>query len=230
MTDLLTGVHPAPAGLLLGAAGAAAGALARWVLGRLRRGARVRAPVCELAVGGAWAVTGGCWAAGFLPPAWVPVLLGLGWLGVAAGCVDLRHHRLPDALTLPALPVALALLLPLGAAAVARGALGAAVALGAHGALHLALPRAMGAGDVKLAGALGAVLAASSWPALVLAAALAAVFTGVAVVAGLAGGRLRRGAGVPHGPSMLLAGWLVSMGGAMGGVLGGPSPHLAGAG
>ena len=48
--------------------------------------------------------------------------------------------------------------------------------------------------------------------------------------AGPAWGWRPGGSAVPHGPSMLLAGWLVSMGGAMGGVLGGPSPHLTGAG
>jgi leader peptidase (prepilin peptidase)/N-methyltransferase len=157
-----------------------------------------------------WAGTVSAWASGVLPTAWVPVLLGLGWLAVAAGAVDVTHRRLPDALTLPALPFALLFLLPLGADVVLRGAAGAAVAAGAHAAVHLLGRRAMGAGDVKLAAPLGAVLAAAGWPALVLAGLLAAVVTGALGAAGLATRRLRRGAALPHGPSMLVAAWLVT--------------------
>jgi leader peptidase (prepilin peptidase)/N-methyltransferase len=198
------------AGICAGAAGAAAGGGARLLLGQLRRGARIAPPWCEIAAGVLWAAVAAAWAVGVIPAAWVPALLGLGWFGVAAGGVDLAHRRLPDALTLPALPVALLLLLPLGPTAVMHGLAGAALAVGAHGAVHLVVPRAMGAGDVKLAAPLGAVLAAAGWPALVLAALLAAVLTAVLGVAGLATRRLGRRAALPHGPSMLAATWLVT--------------------
>ena len=70
----------------------------------------------------------------------------------------------------------------------------------------------MGGGDVKLAGPLGAVLAAAGWPALVLAALAAALLTGgIALVAALLRGLDERRAAVPHGPSMLGAGWLVTL-------------------
>jgi leader peptidase (prepilin peptidase) / N-methyltransferase len=202
--------------LLFAMAGAGAGAAARWWLARMRRGTRVRAPVCEVAVGLIWAGSGGLWVVGAVPGSWVPALLGLGWLGVAAAAVDIRHRRIPDALTLPALPVAFALLAPLGPGVVARAAAGAVVAVAAHAALHLAVPRAMGAGDVKLAAPLGAALAASSWPALLLATGLAALITGVAAAVLLATGRVGRGAALPHGPSMLVAGWVVVAGAAVG--------------
>jgi leader peptidase (prepilin peptidase) / N-methyltransferase len=198
------------AGLGAGVAGAAAGGVARRLLGRLRRGARIPMPWCEIAVAVLWAAVAAAWAVGAVPAAWVPVLLGLAWFGVAAGAVDLAHRRLPDALTLPAFPAALLLLLPLGPTAVLHGLAGAALAAGAHGAVHLLAPRAMGAGDVKLAAPLGAVLAAGGWPALVLAALLAAVLTAVLGVAGLATRRLGRRAALPHGPSMLAATWLVT--------------------
>ena len=94
----------------------------------------MRAPVCELAVGALWAATGCLWGAGQLPSAWLPALLGLGWLGVAAGVVDVRHRRLPDALTAPAACLAPLGLLPLGAGAVGRGLLGALVAVVGYGA------------------------------------------------------------------------------------------------
>lgn len=190
--------------------GLGAGAGARVLIGRLRRGARVRPPWCELAVAAAWAVTGAAWASGGLPARWVAVLLGLGWLGVALAAVDVAHRRLPDALTLPALPAAVVLVAPLGPAAVVRGLGGAGVAVGAHALLRWYAPRAIGGGDVKLAAPLGVVLAAASWAALVPAALLAAVFTAVAAVVCVVTRRVGRGAAVPHGPSMLLATWLVA--------------------
>jgi len=195
--------------------GVLAGAGARWLLGRLRRGAQVRPPGCEVGVAAVWGATGAAWTAGLVPPAWLPVLLGLGWLAIAAAAVDLAHHRLPDVLTLPALPAALLLLVPLGAGAVARGVAGAGIAVAAHAALHLLAPGAMGAGDVKLAAPLGAVLAAVSWPALVLAAVLAALITGCVAIVGSCTRRLARGAAVPHGPSMLIAAWIVASGAAI---------------
>lgn len=194
--------------LTLGAAGVLAGATARVLLARLRRGARVRAPACEFAVGAAWAACGAGWAAGVVPPGWVPVLLGLCWLGVAAGAVDLVHHRLPDAIVLPALPVVLVLLVPVGGEAVLRGVVGAVLAAGAHAVWHVLAPRSLGAGDVKLAAPLGAASAAAAWPAPALAAVLAALLTGVAALAavGLARARGRpRPTAVAHGPSMLAA-------------------------
>jgi leader peptidase (prepilin peptidase)/N-methyltransferase len=212
--------------LLLAVSGVVAGVAARRLLRRLRRGARVPPPWCELGIASAWGATGAAAGAGAVPAGWIPVLLGLGWLGMAAAAVDVLHHRLPDALTLPALPAALVLLLPLGPAAVVRGAAGAGVAVAAYAALHLATPGAMGAGDVKLAAPVGAVLAAAGWAALVLAALVAAVFTG-GVALGVAlrrtrdvqtktaeprreGTYARRGA-VPHAPSMLAAGWIVAL-------------------
>ncbi len=197
-------------------AGYGAGTLARLLLARLRRGALIGPPWCELAVGVLWVVTGIQWVYGPLPARWLPVLLGLGWLAVAAAAVDLRHRRLPDALTLPALPAALVLLVPIGTDAVLRALLGAVVLAGAHAALHLAAPRAMGAGDVKLAAPLGAALAASSWPALPLGALVAALLTGLVATLGVTLGLLTRGDALPHGPSMLVAGWLVVAGSATG--------------
>jgi len=190
--------------------GLLAGAGARLLIGGLRRGARVRPPWCELAVALAWSATGAGWVLDRLPPAWVPVLLGLAWLGAALAAVDIARHRLPDALTLPALPVAMLLVAPLGPAAVLRGLAGAGVAAGAHALVRWCAPRAVGGGDVKLAAPLGAVLAAGSWAALAPAALLAGMLTTVAAVVGLLTGRIARGGSVPHGPSMLLAAWLVT--------------------
>jgi leader peptidase (prepilin peptidase)/N-methyltransferase len=221
-------LHPVLLTATLAALGLPAGAIARRLLARLRRGARVHPPWCELGVAVAWALSGVATSTGALAWRWLPVLLGLGWLAVAAGTVDLIHHRLPDALTLPALPLALLLLAPVGAEAVLRGLAGAGAAVAAYAALHLVAPAAMGAGDVKLAAPLGAVLAAASWPALALGAAVAALLSGGSAVvllgcgdhaAVVRGGRARRAlagrcglrrVALPHGPSMLVATWLVA--------------------
>ena len=196
---------------IAGTAGLGAGAVARWLLARLRRGTRVRAPACELANGGLWAVTGCLWGAGRLPSAWLPVMLGLGWLGVAACVVDIRHRRLPNALTGLAACFAPLGLLPLGSGAFGRGLLGGLAAVISYGVVHLLRPNALGAGDVKLAAPLGAVLGAASWAALAAAAVLAAVLTGIVGLVVACARRVPPGAGVPHGPSMLGAAWLVTL-------------------
>ncbi|MFC5236405.1 prepilin peptidase [Pseudonocardia zijingensis] len=210
-------------------AGVWAGAGARVLLRRMRRGTRIPPPWCELGVAVLWAATAVAGTVGGLPVRWVPVVLALGWLVVAAGAVDLRHRRLPNTLTVPALPAALLLLLPVGPQAAVRGAAGAAVAVAVHAAVHLADRRAVGAGDVKLAAPLGAVLAAVAWPALALAALLAALLTaagaamsapagvgagarsGVAAGAGGVLARAGQARTVPHGPSMLVSCWLVAV-------------------
>jgi leader peptidase (prepilin peptidase)/N-methyltransferase len=183
-------------------AGGVAGAGARLLLGRLRRGVAVRVGCCEVLLGGLWAATGLAWASGSLSGRLLPLLLGLAWLGVAAGAVDVLRRRLPNALTVPAIPAGLLLLAPIGPAAVARGVAGAAVGLSAYGALHLVRPASLGAGDVKLAGSLGAVLAGVSWPAAALAAVLAGLLT-------VALALVTRRATVPHGPGMVTAAWAV---------------------
>jgi len=149
-----------------------------------------------------WAViagTGAAWAAasatvGVSGTTWLPALLVLTGLAVPLVAADLRHRRLPDILTLPAYPLVLATAPHPGAAL-----LGAVVFGGAHLLVHLLRPRAMGAGDVKLAGALGAVLGGIGWLAYPAAAVLAALVT-----TGLAATRRWRD-GVPHGPGLLVA-------------------------
>jgi leader peptidase (prepilin peptidase)/N-methyltransferase len=203
--------------LAYGGVGVVAGAAARRLLAGMRRGTRVRAPVCELATGGLWAVIGGLWAAGRLPSAWLPALLGLAWLAVAAGLVDVRHRRLPDTLTAPAACLAPLSLLPLGLVAVGRGLLGALVAVTGYGLVHLLRPAALGLGDVKLAAPLGAVLGAASWAALAIAAVLAAALTAAVGLLLVGLGRAPPSAVVAHGPSMLAAAWLVILATAAGG-------------
>lgn len=181
-----------------GAAGATCGAAIRVLLRRVPRGARLPAGSCELPLAALWAAAGWVWLGGAAPTGLLPLLLGLGVLGAAAGPVDVRHHRLPDALTLPAVPIVLALLVPLGPAALARGVAGMVLAVLVYGLVHLIGPAALGAGDVKLAGSLGAATAGAGWAQAMLAVAAAGVLSALAAV-------LTRREEVPHGPAMLIA-------------------------
>jgi leader peptidase (prepilin peptidase)/N-methyltransferase len=176
-------------------------------------------------------------AFGGVPAGWLPVPLALAWFGVLLAATDLECRRLPNALTLPAYPVMAALLCVTawygpGTALGVRAVGGALLFGGAHAVVHLVSPRSLGAGDVKLAGVLGAVLAAVSWSALALGALLAALCTaGYAAVRALPRRRLghpvrqpsERGLAaldptLPHGPGLLAAAWLVAL------CAGAPSP------
>ncbi|CAN5831665.1 A24 family peptidase [soil metagenome] len=123
------------------------------------------------------------------------VVVLAGWL-VALSVVDLREHRLPNALTLPGFVVILAVALVAGRG---TGALLGAVALaGLYLVLHLLSRDGMGAGDVKLALGLGAVTGAFGVDVWVVAALAAPLCTAVL-------GLVTRVRVLPHGPSMCLA-------------------------
>lgn len=108
--------------------------------------------------------------------------------------IDVTRHRLPDALTLPACLVA----------AVACVFEPSGIWGFMWPACYLLVGRGIGGGDIKLALPLGVAVAVLAGPAAVIAAmALAALFTVVVAAA------LRRKA-IPHGPSMILAAWLVT--------------------
>jgi leader peptidase (prepilin peptidase)/N-methyltransferase len=217
-----------PGALLTVVAFALAGGLIgigiRMLLSRLRRGARVRPGGCESVLAMLWCTAGAGWVSGLVPGNRVPLLLGVGWLAVAAGSVDLLHRRLPDALTVPAVPIGLLLLVPLGPAAVGRGFAGAALGFVVYAVVHVLAPADLGAGDVKLAGSLGGVLAGLSWSAMAVAAVVAALLSAASAPAaslrhpsmGFTTARAppdppehRVRSTVPHGPSMLAATWLV---------------------
>ncbi|WP_367137689.1 prepilin peptidase [Saccharothrix sp. HUAS TT1] len=175
-----------------------AGALGALLLRRLPRGADVHPLWCAAPTAVLWFTA---WA--LAPPHLLPVSLLLAWLGVLLVVTDLRCRRLPDALTLPAYP-AVGVALWLGGADLWRAAAGCLLFGGCHLAVRLLSPSAMGGGDVKLAGPLGAVLASVSWTALPAAAVLASAVT-------LALGLRWRSGGVPHGPGLLAATWAVSL-------------------
>jgi leader peptidase (prepilin peptidase) / N-methyltransferase len=175
-----------------------AGALGAQLLRLLPRGANVRLLWCAVPTAVLWFVA---WA--LAPPRWLPVPLLLSWLGVLLVVTDLRHRRLPDALTLPAYP-AVGVTLWLCGADLWRALAGCLLFGGFHLLVHVLARSAMGGGDVKLAGPLGAVLASVSWLALPVGALLAGAIT-------LLLSLWQPTDTVPHGPGLLAATWLVAV-------------------
>ncbi|WP_246365095.1 prepilin peptidase [Kibdelosporangium persicum] len=139
-----------------------------------------------------------------VPITWLPVILTLAWFAVLLTTTDLLHGRLPDALTISAYPVFGVLLAFAGS--LERALVGAVLFLCLHATAHRLAPDALGGGDVKLSGSLGAILGAVGWFALSIGLALAAFFT-LALRAVSLG---RYGDRVPHGPGLLAATWLLA--------------------
>lgn len=130
----------------------------------------------------------------------IAVALFVAWC-VALCRFDVRERRLPNVLTLPVASLALAVALWQTFDGAPSALLGAAIWTVVNGAAFLA--RGMGAGDVKLAPTLGAVVGGTAGVPGVLVAVLAA--QAITVVWAL----VARGRTVPHGPAMIGAAWCV---------------------
>jgi len=137
----------------------------------------------------------------------LPAYLCFAGIGVALALIDLDVRRLPNVIVLPAYPV-LALLLAIDTDphALLRAGAGAAALFGFYLVVALVAPGAMGFGDVKLAGVIGAMTGYLSWGALLIGAFLGFLFGAVAGVALMAAGRAARKTALPFGPFMILGG------------------------
>ena len=161
-----------------------------------------------------WALAGWRTETGHLPWWWLPIPLVAAWFTVTLTVTDLKHRRLPNALTLAAYP-ATAAATTLAATQsgwhVMEGALLGAAALGTtYLAIHLVNPTAMGGGDVKLSGSQGAVLGAVGWPAVLVGTTLAALLTLALHAAAPKHQRTTWRTGIPHGPALLAATYLIA--------------------
>lgn len=144
-------------------------------------------------------------------PAFLALAAGL----VALSVIDFEHFLLPNRIVYP-LALATITLLTVAAlgdddwTALGRALLGGGVAMFALGLLHLASPRSMGFGDVKLAFVLGLALGWLGWGELVLG--LFCGFLAGAVVGGALIVLRRRGRRdhLPFGP-FLAFGTLVAL-------------------
>ena len=160
-----------------------------------------------------------------LSPA-LPAFCYLAAIGVPLAVIDARSQRLPDALTLPSYPVALALLgfaallLPGGAGHFVGALAGLALACGVFLFQVFLYPAGLGWGDVKLAGLLGLYLGwlgggwlGGSWldqGTLIAGLFLGYLFAAAAGLALIAARRASRKSRLPFGP-YLLAGALTAI-------------------
>ena len=132
----------------------------------------------------------------------------LGALGVALAAIDLSVQRLPDRLTLPGIPVLLALLGLAAAAghdggALVRALLAGVALAGVYLLLALLRPGQLGGGDIKLAALAGLALSWLGWPAVITGAALGFALSAVVSLALLAARRVTLHSAISFGPFML---------------------------
>lgn len=197
---LLRVLVPALLGVLLGAG-------TRWLAAHLRRGAVLPPGSVEIPTGLLAAVAGllvwphptvwFCW--------WITAF------GVVLAAIDLRHHRIPDAISYPVMvgTAGLCLLLapqlaPGHSGTVLLRAFIAAVVVGLIFALPAVFaPGAMGWGDVKLAVSLGATLGAVSWDSVLSALLITFVSAGLVAILGLAFRRLAARSAIAFGPFLV---------------------------
>jgi leader peptidase (prepilin peptidase) / N-methyltransferase len=181
-----------------------------WLLlrGRCRQcgaGISVRYPLVELGC----ALLFGVLALRFGLDWALPAYLYLAAVGLALALIDIDVKRLPNVLTYPSYPVALALL---GGAALLgsesgsflRAVLGGIAAFVFYFLLALVYPAGMGLGDVKLSGVLGLYLGWLGWGVLALGLFLGFLLGGLLGVMLIALRRGGRKSKVPFGPFMLL--------------------------
>jgi leader peptidase (prepilin peptidase)/N-methyltransferase len=144
----------------------------------------------------------------------LPAYLVLGAGLVTLTVVDLRHQLLPRRIVFP---VGMATVALLAVAAVAtdagdnfvRAVACAAGAYLAFGLLRLANPRALGGGDVTLAGLLGLALGWYSVAAAVSGLAAGAVLAALFAVVALATRRISRSSALTYGPFLVTGALLV---------------------
>jgi len=165
----------------------------------------IRYPLVELATGALYVAFG----LRFGIHADLPAYLYLAAVGIALAMIDIDVLRLPDVLTLPSYPVALALL-AIPAVVDSRGedylrcvlAMLALVAF--YGLVWFIHPAGMGRGDVKLSGVVGIYLGWLGWGQVAVGAFSAFLVGGivsVVIILAAGGGRKTK---VPFGPFMLV--------------------------
>ena len=170
-----------------------------------RRPISARYPLVELATAALFAAA----ALRFGPDAALPAYLVLFAAIVAIAAIDLEHFIVPNRIVYPALFASVPLLVVAAAvgdewASLRDAAVGGLAAWGALLVIHLASPRGMGFGDVRLAGLIGVHLGWLSLGHVVTGLFLA--FASAAVVGlGLVAASLRTGKDrVPFGPFLAL--------------------------
>jgi leader peptidase (prepilin peptidase)/N-methyltransferase len=145
------------------------------------------------------------------------VLTAAAWLivlGVPLSVIDLKVHRLPDALTGPAYAGVMAFLAVAATGAdtwapLGRAALGGAVLAAGFLLLAVLSKGQIGLGDCKAAAVTGTLLAWYGWGQLLTGALAGFLLTGVYGVCLLAARAATRRSSIPFGPFLLAGALLV---------------------
>lgn len=156
---------------------------------------------------------------------WLPtalVLIAFNYLAaisIALALIDLDHHRLPNAIVLPAYVVGIVLLglasvLAGDYPALIRAAIGMVALFVGYLVVALVYPGGMGFGDVKLAGVLGLFLAWCGWGQLAVGVFAAFALGGIFSIALMITRRANRKSAIPFGPWMIVGAWVGIMFGA----------------
>lgn len=194
--------------LVPGLVGVVVGAGTRALAAHLRRGAVLPRWSIELPTG-VLAAVGGLLL-------WPHPTVWLWWwitaFGVVLAAIDLRHHRIPDAISYPVMVLTTALcavlapqLAPGASGTAALRALLAVLVVGGLFALPAVFaPGAMGWGDVKLAISLGALLGVVSWDAVLSALVIAFGLAGVVAAIGVLLRRLAGRSAIAFGPFLVV--------------------------
>ncbi|HXG41489.1 MAG TPA: A24 family peptidase [Dehalococcoidia bacterium] len=130
-----------------------------------------------------------------------------GALFLALAVTDLERRLLPNRLVYPGLVLALALSWAWPDRGVVQALAGASFGLVVLGAAYVAMRGGLGAGDVKLAALIGAVV---GFPGVAVALSIGAIAGGVAAAVLLLTRIARRGQYMPYGP-FLIAGALTAL-------------------
>lgn len=164
----------------------------------------MRYPVVELITGALFVVM-----SLVVPLAALPAYLWLAGAGVALAGIDIDVKRLPNVIVYPSILIVggwlVGLSLVLGEPGQAGRTVLAGLALGGFfGVIHLAAPRGMGMGDVKLAVLIGSALGWLGWAEVLVGGFLAFLLGAVVGLALMASGKAGRKSALPFGPFMLL--------------------------
>lgn len=139
-------------------------------------------------------------------------LLFFAAISVVLSVIDLKTHRLPNAIVLPSYLVSfflLTLACVFGAdwTALLRAAIAMVVVFGFYFLLRAIRPGGMGGGDVKLAGLIGIQLGWFGWGSVVVGTLAAFLLGGLFGLVLLLARRARRRTAIPFGPWMLAGAW-----------------------
>jgi leader peptidase (prepilin peptidase) / N-methyltransferase len=139
--------------------------------------------------------------------------LYLAAISVALAFIDIEHHRLPNAIVLPAYAVGAVLLGTAGLitgnySGLLQAGVGMVAMAAAYFLISLLWKGGMGLGDVKLAGVLGLFLGWSGWGSLIVGSLIAFFLGAIFGVALILLHKSTRKSGIPFGPWMVLGAWI----------------------